>query len=112
MMQTMVRAIKDREIFSNELFLRRYVKSLWALIGLVFASYLYFVGAITFSVIERQGLEQHVRELLSDISAQELRYLAIDRSLTRESAIALGLVESNHLTFSARNSNVAINAGR
>lgn len=112
MIRAVVTAIKEKEILSNELFLKRSIKTLWALLAVTFASYLYFVGAITFSVVERQGLEQQVKELLSDISTQELKYLAIDRSMTKGLAISLGLGESGKITFSARNQNVALNANR
>ncbi len=92
--------------------LARCIKGLWVLMGITFASYVYFVGAITFSVIERQSIEQNVRELLSDISAQELEYLALDRELTKQEARSLGLSEAKELSFSARAAGFALNAER
>ncbi len=92
--------------------LRRANKYLFVLAGISFACYLYFVGAITFSVIERQGLEQSNKTLLSDISMQELTYLQEEKLLTKEVAYASGLVDAPALSFTTRQSAFAWNAGR
>lgn len=102
MMRTILQTIHKKGLFSDAIFLRRFVKGLWVFIGVTFASYLYFVGAITFSIIERQGLQQGIREIVSTISAKELTYLSIDRSLTKSEGILLGLSEAKTITFSAR----------
>ncbi len=111
MIRAMAKTIKESEIFSNrELFLKS-AKTLWVLVGLAFVSYIYCVGSITFSVIERQKLDREVKELLSDISTEELQYLALDRNLTREQAYALGLVDAKTVSFSTRGTGFAFNAG-
>lgn len=111
-MKTMIQTIKQNPILRDELLLRRFIKSLWWVVGVSFVTYLYFVISITFSVVERQGLERNIKDLLSEISIQELRYLAIDRELTRESAYLAGFEEPSKVVFQERNSNFALNAGR
>ncbi|HSE57047.1 MAG TPA: hypothetical protein VLB02_03110 [Candidatus Paceibacterota bacterium] len=108
----MATTIKQYEFFSNGGLLAHSTKALWALIGLTFVAYVYCVGSITFSVVERQRLDHEVKELLSDISAEELSYLALDRSLTRQEAYALGLAESHEVSFSTRGTGFAFNADR
>ena len=82
--------------------------------GVLFGCYMYVVGAITFSVIERKGLEESTKTLLSDISMQELRYLEQEKGLTKEVAYGSGLVDASSLAFTSQKSAVAWNwnAGR
>lgn len=112
MIRAMAATIKKHKLFSNQALLAKSTKTLWVLIALTFSAYLYCVGSITFSVVERQRLDHEVKELLSDISTEELSYLAIDRSLTRGEAYALGLAETTQVSFSARGTGFAFNAER
>lgn len=80
--------------------------------GVLFGCYIYVVGAITFSVVERKGLEESNKRLLSDIGMQELRYLAHEKQLTKEQAYSTGLIDAPRLVFTTPKSAVAWNAGR
>jgi hypothetical protein len=80
--------------------------------GVLFGCYVYLVGAITFSVVERKGLEESTKTLLSDISMQELQYLAQEKTLTKEVAYSMGLVDAPSLAFTTQKRAVAWNAGR
>ncbi len=92
--------------------MRRLTKYCFIGAGVLFVSYLYTVGAVTFSVVERKGLEQSTKQLASDISMQELDYLQKEKGLTRESAYIHGFVEAPVIVFTTQKRAVAWNAGR
>jgi hypothetical protein len=110
----MIRQIKNNIISFNEysLLLRRATKYCLIGTGALFACYLYFVGAITFSVVERQGLEESTKSLASDISVQELHYLEKEKHLTKEVAYSIGLIDAPSLSFTTKQRAFAWNAGR
>ena len=107
----MMTQIKNKIQNFNEyaLLLRRATRYTWALCGVFFGLYLYFVGAITFSVIERQGLEESTKTLISDISTEELHYLEKEKSLTKEYAYGMGLVAAPAISFTTQQHSVAWN---
>ena len=80
--------------------------------GVLFGVYIYVVGSITFSVVQRKGLEEQNRILLSDIGMEELRYLAQEKKLTKEMAYSNGLIDAKSLVFTTKQSAFAWNAGR
>jgi hypothetical protein len=80
--------------------------------GVMFACYIYLVGSITFSVVERKGLEETNKHLLSDIGMHELQYLAKEKQLTKEVAYSTGLIDAPSLVFTTAKRAVAWNAGR
>lgn len=94
------------------LLLRRATKYCFVGASVLFACYIYFVGAITFSVVERQGLEESTKELVSEISMQELHYLGQEKQLTKEVAYSTGLIDAPSLAFTAQQRAFAWNAGR
>lgn len=79
--------------------------------GVLFIGYLYFVGAVTFTVLHRRGLEQDLKLMTSDISRQELSFLDTQKTLTKEYAYSLGLVDPAHVSFTTPKRAVALNAG-
>jgi hypothetical protein len=83
----------------------------WISAGVLFACYLYFVGAITFSVIQEKGLEQNTRELISSMGQQELQYLSLQKSLTREYAQQSGFVPAERVSFATSQKALAWNVG-
>jgi len=101
-----------RSVLTNETVLKRAISFLWVLVGASFATYIYVVGGITFSVMERGRLEGEVKNLLSEISEQELRFLSLDRTMTREEAQRSGLSDPSRVSFSTRSDRVALNAER
>lgn len=94
------------------LLVRRTTRSLWIASGVLFGLYLYFVGAITFSVIEQKGLEESTKILTSDMSTQELVYLEQEKQLTKEFAYSIGLVDAQAYTFTTKKQSVALNGSR
>jgi hypothetical protein len=77
--------------------------------GVLFICYSYFVGAITFSVIKQQALEQSTKGLISTMSNQERMYLQTQQGLTQESAAAVGLVQSTAVVFATAKPALAFN---
>lgn len=67
--------------------------------AVLFACYLYFVGAVTFSVVHRRNMEEEVKTMTSAVSADELSYLTKEKNLTRDYALAQGMVPPAHVTF-------------
>ena len=90
--------------------LRRSTKYCFIASGALFACYLYVIGAITFSVVERKGLEESTKGLLSNISVEELQYLKQEKGLTKEMAYASGLINASTLVFTPQQRAVAWNA--
>ena len=66
------------------------IRYTWIGIGVLFALYVYFVGAITFSVIAERDLSVKHKMLVSETSAQEFTYLAQQRNLTKAYGLANG----------------------
>jgi hypothetical protein len=81
--------------------LKMVTKYAWlSAIGL-FACYLYFIGAITFSVIKQESLAQNIKETMSQISKEELKYLNFQKNLTEEFAKEKGFVVSDAVSYTA-----------
>jgi hypothetical protein len=94
------------------LLLRRTTKYCFVGAGALFVCYMYLVGSITFSVVERKGLEESTRILTSDISMYELKYLSKEKHLTKELAYTNGFVDAPSITFTTQKRAVALNARR
>ena len=84
----------------------------WVLAGTCFACYLYFVGAITFSVIKERELQQDTKTLISSMGREELSYLNLQKSLTKEYAIVHGFITEPNIAFAAPQKAFAWNVGR
>jgi hypothetical protein len=78
----------------------------------LFAVYLYCVGAVTFSVVHRRNMEEDLKALSSDISRGELTYLTAEKTLTRTYALAQGFVAPAQVTYTAPKTDLAINTPR
>lgn len=94
------------------LLFRTVTRGLWIGCAVLFVGYLYFVGAITFSVVERQALEEKKKTLASDISTLELTYLAQEKLLTKEFGYSMGLVDAKTVAFTTVKRAVAWNGSR
>ena len=81
----------------------------WGVAGVLFAAYIYFVGAITFSIIMQKQLTQQNKVLVSAMGKQELAYLAKDKMLSKEYAIAQGLVPASSVAFVSAQRTFAFN---
>ncbi len=87
-------------------------RTAWIGAGVLFVCYSYFVGAITFSVIKQQALEQGTKALISTMSDQERIYLQTQQGLTQDNAAALGLVKSATVAFATAQPALAWNVGQ
>jgi hypothetical protein len=84
----------------------------WIGTGLLFICYSYFVGAITFSVIKQQAIEQTTKSLISSMSIQENTYLQTQERLNEDYATTMGLVQSNAIAFATAKPAFAWNVGQ
>lgn len=84
----------------------------WIGTGALFLCYSYFVGAITFSVINQQALEQANKTLVSTMSNQERMYLQAQQHLTQDYATTIGLVKGNAVAFATAKPALAWNVGQ
>lgn len=87
-------------------------KYTWAISLVLLCSYIYFVGAITFSVVKQKSLASENKELISDMSKAEVAYLDHQRTLTEEYASSLGFVKDSKVAFSEAKRAFAWNVGR
>lgn len=83
----------------------------WIGTGVLFASYLYFVGSITFSIIKQQDIQNDIKTLVSSMGRQELLYLQAQKKITEEYAQSLGMAPADVVSFSAPKRAFAWNAG-
>lgn len=72
---------------------------IWMVVGMLIVSYVFLIGAITFSVVTQKQISQQNKTLISTIGKQELAYLSKNRTLTREYATDMGLVSTEAIAF-------------
>ena len=92
--------------------LRHLTRYAWIGTGVLFVCYSYFVGAITFSVINQQALEQTNKTLLSTMGNQERVYLQKQQNLTQDYATSIGLVKGTAVAFAKAKPAFAWNVGQ
>ncbi len=81
----------------------------WLTAGVLFAAYLYFVGAITFSVVAQEALAEDITSLRSEASGAELRYLEAQKGFTEAEAHSLGFVAPGTISYAGATAAVAFN---
>ena len=112
----MIATIKQKIDARGMLDVNKTLKSIavysWMTAGVLFACYLYFVGAITFSVIKERGLQQETKSLISRMGEEELEYLSAQKNLTKEYAQSTGLIISDSVSFATPQKAFAWNVGR
>lgn len=79
--------------------LRAVTRYAWLSAGALFVLYLYFVGAITFSVIAQESIAQDIKTAVSQMSKEELTYLNAQQTLTEEAARAHGFVSAGSISY-------------
>lgn len=84
----------------------------WISTGVLFLCYSYFVGAITFSVINQQAIERTNKALVSTMSNQERIYLQTQENLTQGYAQSIGLVKGTAVAFATAKPALAWNVGQ
>ena len=77
-------------------------------LGLLFFIYTYLIGSITFGVVERQHIEDTIRDLRSRVSVLEVQYVNETKGLTLDRARTLGLQEVATQTFAARQNGLSL----
>lgn len=92
--------------------LRHMTRYAWIGTGVLFVCYSYFVGAITFSVINQQALVQSNKTLVSTMSNQERVYLQTQEHLTQDYASSIGLVKGTAVAFATPKPAFAWNVGQ
>lgn len=89
--------------------LRSVARYAWLSAGVLFACYLYFVGAITFSVIKQETLSQDIKNTISEIGKYELEYLTAQKNLTEAVAFEKGFVSAEAIAYTVPASTFAWN---
>lgn len=84
----------------------------WIGSGVLFVCYSYFVGAITFTVIDQRAVEQENKALVSSMGDQERAYLAHQQQLNESYASSIGLVKGNAVAFAVARPAIAWNVGQ
>lgn len=83
----------------------------WIGTGVLFVSYIYFVGSITFSIVKQQATQSDIKSLISSMSKQELAYLNTQKTLTENYASELGMVRATVVSFATPKRAFAWNVG-
>jgi hypothetical protein len=79
------------------------------LAGLLFATYIYFVGNTTFSLVESKNTEQDIKEVKSDIAVLEQEYMKTLEVFTKTFALEQGFEEMSESDFASRKVFVTMN---
>jgi hypothetical protein len=79
--------------------LKLVTKYAWMTAVILFGSYLYFVGAITFSVIKQASLAQSIKVTMSQTSKEELKYLELQKRLNASYAESAGFVHASTVSY-------------
>lgn len=72
------------------------------LLVVLFGMYMYFVNAAVLAVVERQEIEEQVRDLRATVSELEFAYINSKSAVTLGYAEAQGFVASADTTFISR----------
>lgn len=112
----MIKTLRNTVQHTHTLDLGSTLKSIttyaWIGAGVLFVAYVYFVGAITFSVVKEQAMQQETKTLISTMGQAELQYLAQQKSLTQSYAYAQGFVSAEKIAFALPQRAFAWNVGR
>jgi hypothetical protein len=92
--------------------LRLITRYTWIGSGVLFVCYSYFVGAITFTVINQRAVESSNKTLVSSMSDQERVYLKNQQQLNESYASSIGLVKGTAVAFAVAKPAVAWNVGQ
>ena len=87
-------------------------KYAWITSSIFFSLYVYFVGAMVFSAIKKESLISETKQLVSDMSQEEVSYLNSQKNMTEEYAKSLGFIKDPNLAFSEVKRAFAWNVGR
>ncbi len=84
--------------------LQKITKGIWFVALGCFIGNCFLIAITTFSIIERQSINQEIRVLSSEISAHELGYLQLEKELTLDSIKTIGLVEPDDIAYATKSS--------
>lgn len=108
----MIAALRNSTTFDLNKTLKSITMYTWISAGVLFVGYLYFVGAITFSVIKERELQQDTKALISSMGSQELQYLSTQKNLTKEYAHQNGFIDAATISFATPAKAFAWNVGQ
>lgn len=111
MIQTIQQTIESVPTQDFQKALRAITKYAWIGTGVLFVSYLYFVGSITFSIVQQQQTQSDIKSLISSMSKQELQYLTTQKTLNENYATSIGMVSANVVSFAMPKRAFAWNVG-
>ena len=106
--------IQDAALSVSEinLSLKSVTKFSWMAAGVFFVTYLYLVGAITFSVIKQESLANAIKMIVSQTSKEELMYLNLQKDLTESYAKERGYVSATSISYATAPKSFAWNTGQ
>lgn len=96
------------DIINNNNLDKRMFLGLFAVFAVLTVSYVYFIGAIVFNVLERKTVEADIRNLKSNVGHMELQYLSLNNSIDLALAHEKGFEEPKNLYFASRQSLVTL----
>ena len=71
----------------------------------LFTTYIYLIGSITFNIIARKSLENTIVNLTSEVNELEISYLNNLNTINKDYALSKGFVEIRQNIFASRNIN-------
>ncbi len=92
----------NTNIVNNDNFERKLFFALASILLILFASYVYFLGSITFNIVERNSLNVEIRNLSSAIGDMETKYLSLSNKVDLSLAGSLGFKEAKNTQFVSR----------
>jgi len=81
---------------------RRFFYGVFTAFLLIGGLYVYFLGSIVFSVLERKTVETEVASLAQNVNDLEISYLKEDNSINLTLATSLGFTEAKGALFANR----------
>ena len=89
-------------VLNKESNVRTIVLAGFAILAVLVALYVYFVGKIVFDVVARRSNESVIQKKQSEISAMQVAYLNDMRGLDLSQATTIGLAESHDTLYASR----------
>lgn len=92
----------NTNIVNNDNLERKLFYALASVLFILFVSYVYFLGSITFNIVERNSLNADIRNLSSTIGDLEQEYLSLSNNIDLHLADSLGFKETKNSRFVSR----------
>ncbi len=92
----------NTNIVNNDNLERKLFYALACTLLILFASYVYFLGSITFNIVQRNSFNADIRNLSSTIGGLEQEYLSLSSNIDLRLADNLGFKETKKSHFVSR----------